>query len=293
MQKNKRKSGNSSRSFHNITLAISTSLVLILVGIVVLSVITAHNLSNYVKENLCVTLYLNKDLTDSQAQGLALEMKKKKYVADMTFLSKEQVSKEQKKELGADPSDFIGSNPFSAEIELHLNAVYANNDSLQWIRKTLTKDERVSEVAFQENLIDQVNNTLSKINIGLLVLAGVLTIISFSLINNTVRLGVYARRFAIRTMKLVGASWSFIRWPFLRNALAVGFISSLIACCVLGGAVYLFASKEPDVRLVITDNALIITAGVILVFGMLITFFCAFLSVNKFLKMKASDLYKI
>lgn len=293
MKKKKQKPTNNSRSFQTITLCFSTSLVLILIGLVVLSVLTAKNLSDYVKENISITLYLNKSLTDSQGQAFTNEIRTKNYVSEVVFVSKEEISKEQTEELGADPTDFVGANPFSSEIDVHLAADYANNDSIVWIQDQLKKDERVQEVQYQENLIEQVNKTVKKLNIGLLVLAGILLVISFSLINNTVRLGVYARRFAIRTMKLVGASWSFIRWPFLKNALFIGFVSSIIACLVLGAGLYMLTVNEPDVLTVLTNEVIIITASVIFVFGMLITFFCAYFSVNKFLNMKAGDLYKI
>lgn len=293
MKKKRQKPTNNSRSFQTITLCFSTSLVLILIGLVVLSVLTAKNLSNYVKENISITLYLNKDLTDSQGKSFANDIRKKTYVADVSFVSKEEISKEQTEELGADPTDFVGANPFSSEIDIHLSADYANNDSISWIQEQLKKDERVQEVDYQENLIEQVNKTVNKLNIGLLILAAILTVISFSLINNTVRLGVYARRFAIRTMKLVGASWSFIRWPFLKNALIIGFISSIVACVVLGSALYMLTMNEPDVLTVLTNEVFFITAAVIFIFGMLITFLCSYFSVNKFLNMKASDLYKI
>lgn len=293
MKKKNQKSTNNSRSFQTITLCFSTSLVLILIGLVVLSVLSAKNLSNYVKENISVTLCLNKDLTDSQGQSYANELRGKTYVSEVTFVSKEEIRKEQTKELGADPTDFVGSNPFSSEIDLHLSADYANNDSIIWIQDQLKKDERIQDIQYQENLIEQVNKTVNKISIGLLILAAVLTVISFSLINNTVRLGIYARRFAIRTMKLVGASWSFIRWPFLRNAMFVGFLSSIIACTVLGCGMYMLTVNEPDVLTVLTTQVMLITTATIFLFGMLITSLCAYFSVNKFLNMKADELYKI
>lgn len=138
-----------------------------------------------------------------------------------------------------------------------------------------------------------MNRTLGKIGLVLLVIAALLTVVSFSLINNTIRLSVYARRFTIHTMKLVGASWNFIRMPFLRRAIAEGFVSALIAISVLGVGMYFLYSYDPEVRVILTWEVIIITSAVMLAFGILITFFCAWLSVNKFLKMKAGDLYKI
>jgi len=293
MKKNKRKTSNNSRSFQTITLCFSTSLVLILIGLVVLTVLSARNLSDNLKENLSVTLYLEKDLNDAQGQTFANELRGKKYTSEVSFISKDEIIKMQEDDLGADPTDFVGSNPFSSEIELYLSAEYANTDSVTWIQDQLKKDKRVSDLQYQENLIDQVNNTVNKISLALIILAAVLTVISFSLINNTVRLGVYARRFAIRTMKLVGASWSFIRWPFLRNALFVGFLSAIIACLCLGTGIYLIFNAEPDAYKIITYEVMAITGIAVFVFGMIITFFCAYFSVNKFLKMTAGDLYKI
>lgn len=290
---NKKRQNPKIHGFQTVTLTISTALVLVLIGLVVVSVFTARNLSNYFKENLSVSLYLNQSLTNEQGKNFANELSKKTYVLDVKYISKDDVLNEEKKEMGIDPSEFAGSNPFSSEVELHLAADYANRDSLSWIKEELKKNESVSEVTCRDELVDQVNDTLQKINIVLLVLAGVLAIVSFALINNTVRLGVYSRRFAIRTMKLVGASWWFIRWPFLKNALLVGVLSSVLACCVLGGAFYVLSVQEPDVLTVITEEVLAITGVAVFLVGILITFSCAFFSVNKYLRMKAGDLYKI
>ena len=146
---------------------------------------------------------------------------------------------------------------------------------------------------YQKDLIDSVNRNIAKISIVLLAIALLLTIVSFALINNTVRLSIYARRFTIHTMKLVGASWGFIRAPFVRRYMALGLLASLIACCALGGAIYTLYMYEPDILEVITWEVLAITAGVVVFFGLFITAICSTISVNKFLRMKAGDLYKI
>ena len=142
-------------------------------------------------------------------------------------------------------------------------------------------------------MIDSVNNTLRKIGLVLLVLAALLTIVSFSLINNTIRLSIYSRRFSIHTMKLVGASWGFIRFPFIKGAIGQGLLSAFIALMVLGSGMYGLYCYEPDMTIVIDWQVLAITSASVLLSGVLITTFCAWLSVNKFLRMKAGDLYKI
>lgn len=276
-----------------VTLCISTALVLILLGMVVFSVLTARNLSAYVKENLTVTMMLGEDITDPEARQLCNELRSHPYISNITYISKEQALKEQTAAMGTDPSEFLGMNPFVASIELQLKAQYANTDSLKWISKDIKADKRVADVTYPQDLMDSVNRNLNKINLVLLVLAVLLTCVSFSLINNTVKLGMYARRFTIHTMKLVGASWSFIRRPFLRNAMGIGVLAAVIADAVLGGGIYALSTYEPGVMKVITWQVMAITGGAVFLFGVLITLLCACFSVNKFLRMKAGDLYKI
>lgn len=276
-----------------VTLCISTALVLILLGMVVFSVLSARNLSAYVKENLTVTMMLGEDITDPEARQLCSELRKQSYISNLTYINKEQALKEQTAAMGTDPSEFIGMNPFVASIELQLKAEYANTDSLKWISKNIKADKRVTDVTYPQDLMDSVNHNLNKINLVLLVLAVLLTCVSFSLINNTVRLGMYARRFTIHTMKLVGASWGFIRRPFLRNAIGIGVLAAVIADGVLASGVYALYSYEPGVMAVVTWQVMAITGGAVFLFGVLITLFCAFFSVNRFLRMKAGDLYKI
>ena len=151
----------------------------------------------------------------------------------------------------------------------------------------------MSEVKYQKDLIDRVNQNIAKISIVLLVLAVLLTVVSFSLINNTVRLGIYARRFSIHTMKLVGASWGFIRRPFVTRSVLVGLLAALLACAVLGGCVYALYVYEPEMMEILTWDVLAITAALVFFFGIVITALCTVVSVNKFLRMKANDLYKI
>lgn len=290
------KKRNKSRVRHGlqgITLCISTALVLILLGMVVFSVLSARNLSSYVKENLTVTMMLGEDITDPEAQKLCKDLYKRPYISHLTYISKEQALKEQTVAMGTDPSEFLGVNPFVASIELQLKAQYANTDSLKWIAGELKKDSKVTDITYPQDLMDSVNRNLNKINLVLLVLAVLLTCVSFSLINNTVKLGMYARRFTIHTMKLVGASWGFIRRPFLGNAVGIGLLAALLADGVLAGGVYALYTYEPGVLTVVTWQVMAVTGASVFVFGLVITLFCAFVSVNKFLRMKAGDLYKI
>ena len=276
-----------------VTLCISTTMVLVLLGLVVFSVLTSHNLSAWVKENLTVTVMLGDDVSTNDAKRLCRDLYHRPYSKNIDYVSKEQALKEQTAAMGSDPSEFLGANPFVATLELQLNSDYANRDSLRWIARELKKNPKVTDVAYQEDLMDNVNMNLSRINIVLLILALLLTFVSFSLINNTVRLSVYSRRFLIHTMKLVGASWGFIRRPFMQQGLLVGILAGLLAIAVLGGCIYALYTYEPNILNIITWRELAITAVAVLLFGIIITAVCSWISVNKFLRMTAGELYKI
>lgn len=293
MNKKRKKAGKSRHGLQVATLCISTAMVLILLGMVVLTVFTGVNLSSYVKENLTVTMVLSPDMSDQEAQRLSQLVEQQPYITKTNFISKEDALKEGTKELGADPSEFAGENPFTAEIEIQLKANYANNDSIKNIAAQLKTYDGVTDIDYKQDLIATVNNTLGKIGLILIILAALLTIVSFSLINNSVRLSVYSRRFSIHTMKLVGASWGFIRRPFLKSSVGLGLLSAFIAIVVLGIGMYALTKYEPDITTIIDWKVMVITACIVVVFGVVITLICTFLSVNKFLNMKAGDLYNI
>ena len=276
-----------------VTLCISTAMVLVLLGLVVFSVQTSRNLSKWVRENLTVSVVLNDEVSVSDAKQFQQDLIHRPFSKDIHYISREQALKEQTEAMGSDPSEFLGMNPFPATLELQLHSDYANADSLVWISEELRKNPKVTDVAYQVDLMDSVNRNLAKLNILLLVLAVLLTFISFSLINNTVRLSVYSRRFLIHTMKLVGASWGFIRRPFMKQGLLVGILAALIAIIVLGSGVYGLYYYEPGIQFIITWRELVITGLAVLVFGLVITLTCSYISVNRFLRMPPGELYKI
>ena len=293
MNKRKKKTGTRRRRMQLVTLCISTSMVLVLLGLVVLSVLTSRNLSVWVKENLTVTVMLSDDASVNDAKRLCKALYHRPYSRNIDYVSKVQALKEQSAAMGSDPSEFLGANPFVATLELQLKSDYANRDSLKWIVKELKKTPIVTDVAYQADLMDEVNRNLTHINFVLLFLALLLTFVSFALINNTVRLSVYSRRFLIHAEKLVGASWGFIRKPFLNQALLVGVIAAILAIGVLGLIVYGIYYYEPAILAVITWQEMVITGSAVMLFGIIITAVCSWISVGHFLRMTAGDLYKI
>ena len=283
-------------SFFNmqfITSSISTTLVLLLLGMVVFFVLSANNLSTYVRENIGISVLVSDDMKEPEALKFQKTLNEKSYVKESVYISKEQALKEQTEAMGTDPAEFLGYNPFTASIEIKLNAQYANSDSIAWIEKEILTNKKVMEVSYPQNLIDSVNRNIQKVSIFLLGLAALLTLISFALINNTIRLAIYSKRFLIHTMKLVGANWSFIRRPFLVRNVWIGVLAGIMADAVLLGMAYMLVKYEPQLIEIITPNALLIVMASVFVFGLAITFLCAYISINKYLRMKVSALYYI
>lgn len=283
-------------SFFNmqfITSSISTTLVLLLLGMVVFFVLSANNLSNYVRENIGFTVLVSDDMKEPEALKFQQQLNEKAYVKESAYISKEQALKEQTEAMGTDPAEFLGYNPFTASIEIKLNAEYANSDSIAWIEKEITANKKVMEVSYPQDLLDSVNRNIQKVSLFLLGLAALLTLISFALINNTIRLAIYSKRFLIHTMKLVGASWSFIRRPFLIRNMWIGVLAGIMADALLTGMAYMLVKYEPQLIEIITPHTLLIVMASVFIFGLAITSICAYVSINKYLRMKASALYYI
>jgi cell division transport system permease protein len=276
-----------------ITASISTTLVLILLGGVVVSVLTAKNITTYMKENFTLSLYLVDSAKDTQALALQKKINKEVYTHATHFISKAQVLKEQTAALGTNPSEFLGMNPYSSCIELRLKAHYANHESVKNIERKLLKNKLIDEVNYSERVMNMLNNNFQKISFILLGLAALLGLISFALINNTIRLAIYSQRFLIHTMKLVGASWGFIRRPFLSRNLNIGLFSATLANILLLLGMHTALNLEPDLSSILTFEILIMVVGSVYVFGVVITVLCAYFSINKYLRMKASSLYYI
>ena len=269
-----------------VTATISTSLVLLLLGVVVLVVLSAKSLSDHVRENLELSLLLNDDVSEKEVNRIVDYVKVQEYTKEVQYISKEDILAEQTASMGLDPTEFLGYNPYTASIEVKLKAEYANTDSIIPIKSRLIRYTQIREISYPSELMD-------KISILLLALALALSMISFALINNTIKLTIYSQRFLLHTMKLVGASWAFIRRPFLTRNLGIGITSGVLANALIAGGIYLLLSYEPQMSYLVTWPTLSIVGGSVMLFGILITLMCAYFSINRFLKMKAGDLYYI
>lgn len=276
-----------------ITSSISTTLVLLLLGLVVFFVLAAGNLSVYVREHINLSLIMSPDMEERDILRMQKTLNAQPFIRSTQYISKEQALKEQTEAMGTDPEDFLGYNPFSASIEVKLKSAYVQADSIARIEQLMRKNPHIQDVVYQKGLIDAVNDNIRRISLLLLGGAALLTFVSFVLINNTIRLAIYSQRFLIHTMKLVGASWNFIRRPFLRRNLEIGLLSAILADAALWTGASWLVGKEPELVEVITPMIMAQVSAAVLLFGVIITWLCALFSINKYLRMKAGTLYYI
>ena len=276
-----------------VTATISTSLVLLLLGAVALVVLSAKSLSDHVRENLELSLLLNDNVSEQEATRIVSFVEAQGYTKNVHYISKEDILAEQTASMGLDPTEFLGYNPYTASIEVKLKAEYANTDSIIPIKNRLMRYTQIREISYPSELMDNVNSNIRKVSIVLLALALALSMISFALINNTIKLTIYSQRFLLHTMKLVGASWAFIRRPFLMRNLGIGLASGILSNGLIGCGIYLLLRYEPQMIYLFTWQTLGIVGGCVMLFGILITLICAYFSINRFLRMKAGDLYYI
>ncbi len=274
-----------------ITPTISTTLVLVLLGIISMFVITAHSLSTFVKENINVSVLISDDLDSLQISSFGKQLMEAPYSKDVTYISKEEALREEIAAQGIDPTEFIGMNPYTASFEVKINADYADPDSIAKTVKGLKGNSDVVDVIYSKDLVQSVNKNIKKISIILLIIAALFTYISFALINNTVRLTIFSKRFLINTMKLVGASWNFIRRPFMAQSFVLGVVSALLADSILFGSLCWLYEFEPQIANIIDLRAVVMVFGAVMVFGIVITAVCTLVSVNKYLKMRSNELY--
>ena len=276
-----------------VTACISTSLVLLLIGIVALLLLTAGNLSRHLKQEMTVEVILKESITDAQFNSLKRSIEASPYCAACSFISKEDALESMTKAMGTDPSQFLEYNPFYASLTVRLEADYACSDSLKNIEKTISAKEGVREVTWQKDLLDIINSNIRKVAVILLILAIILSLVSFTLINNTIKLTIYSQRFILYSMKLVGAKWSFIRKPFITRNLWIGLVSALFSCIIIWYGLKLGLKYEPWLTMLAEPRILIPVFAVVTIIGLLITGLCALHSVNRFLRMKSGELHYV
>ena len=270
---------------------ISISLVLLLVGVSCMLLLNAGSVSNFFKENMEVSVIMKPHVSEEEALAFQGDLKDEGFVKTVTFISREQGEQELKEMLGEDFLDVFETSPVPISLNMTLDADYVTTDSLDVVKAKLLANDLVEEVNYQKSLIDALDSNFSKISLVLAVFIGLLLFVSYVLINNTVRLSVFARRFTIHTMKLVGATRSFIRAPFLWRAALQGLISAIVANSALWGIVMLMESRFGYVMGLLSTNMLVTVMAIVLVSGLLICVISTYFVVNKLISLKKDQLY--
>ena len=275
-----------------LTTTISISLVLFLLGLIGLLVLNAKRLSDYVRENIGFSVILKENVKELEIKRIQKDLDATYYVKSTQYITKDKAAEELKKDLGEDFVQFLGYNPLLASINVKLKANYANPDSIRKIEHHFMNYPQVKEVFYQKSLVSLINENVRKISLVILIFSGLLFIISAGLINNTIRISVYSKRFLINTMQLVGATRQFILSPYLFTAVLQGFIGSFISLGLLSGIIYL-AQKELNEVISFRDfDILLILYVSVLVLGIVITLISTYLAVNKYLSIKVDKLYQ-
>ncbi len=276
-----------------ITAIISSSLVLFLLGILVLLTLMANELSTYVKENIGFSVILSDNISDAELSRIQKNISISKYVKSCELITKERALKELTSELGENPQDFLGSVPLLASVEVKLKSQYANNDSISLIEREIRQNPYVQEVLYRKAEIQLINDNIKRIGVVLLSISAILMMISFALLNNTIRLSVYSKRFILHAMKLVGASHSFIRRPFIISSILNGIFASFLAIGMLSGLLYYLATEIDVLVTLIRPDAILIVFGIVLLLGILLSWISSYFSLTRYLRMRSDNLYSI
>lgn len=287
------KPGNRKKRFLNswITALISISLVLVMLGMLSLILINARHLSEYVREKIGFTLVLRDNVKEVEVVRLQKVLSTSDYVKSTRYIDKETAAREFTEELGEDFTGFLGYNPLFASLDVKLRANYTANDSIKILEQKFLDYPQVSEVYYQKNLLTLINENVKKISLLLLTVSALLLFIFFGLINNTIRMLIYAQRFTINTMLMVGATKNYIRRPFLGRSLWLGTAGALIANSIIIATVYMYKNELSGLISINDPEIILSVAGIVFLLGILISFISTWLAVNKFLRLKFDELF--
>lgn len=273
------------------SVVLSIFLVLFLLGLLGLFVLNSKRISNNFKEEIAMTVFFKNDANDTIIKAFDEELKTAKFAKSYEYVSKEKAAEMHKKDIGEDFMQFLGVNPLQNSFDIYLKADYVVNDSIAKIQNRLRKNEMIADIVYDKQLVDKVNDKIQEISLWILIFSGIFAVISVLLINSSLRLSIYANRFIIKTMQMVGATKSFIRKPFIVRSLILGLIGSLLAVFALIGVLVYFETNYDNLG--IMENQLAIAAVLlgVVVLGMLITWLSTFFATQRFLNLRTDDLY--
>ena len=274
-----------------LSIMISMSLVLFLLGSLGVLLLQANQVSNYVKENIGISLIINPDADSTQINDILTRLSTTQYIKSFQLISKEEAAETLKKDVGEDFITFLGHNPLYPSIDIRLKAEFADEKTVASFLSSIQQHPSINEVQYQPSLIESVNRNLKTITWILIIFSSLLIIVSITLINNTIRISLYARRLLIKSMLLVGATKGFILKPFLIKSVFNGFMGGLIAVFLLAGLLYGISVKLPEISLIQDVRILGYVAAGMVVTGIILSFVSTWFAVNKYLRYRTDNIY--
>ncbi|MFT6844618.1 MAG: cell division transport system permease protein [Flavobacteriales bacterium] len=274
-----------------VSTTVGITLVLFMLGTLSLVLMNAKKLSDYVKENIQFQVFLKEDVKEADLTRVQKSFDSKLYVKSTTFVNKEEAASNLQKELGEDFVSFLGYNPLLNSIDINLKADYANPDSITWIESELMANNKVKEVVYSPDLIQKINENIERISLVILAFSALLLLIAIALINNTIRLAIYSKRFLIKTMQLVGAKNSFIRKPFVGQAFRQGVYAGIFATALIMGVIYLVQNEIPEFFELQDAETFIKIFLLVIALGISISWFSTALAVRRYVRLDSDKLY--
>lgn len=276
------------------SVVMSIAFVLFLLGLLGLLVLNTKNVSDYFKEQASITIFLNDDVEKTNIAAFEKSLNTKEYTKATKYISKEEAAEIVKEQNGEDFMEFVGYNPLKNSVELYINADFVNSQEMDKIQQSLENNSYVFEVSYNKSLIDLLTQNVRRISLWVLFFSALFSIIAMLLINNSIRLSVYAKRFTIKTMQMVGATKRFIRKPFIFSSIKLGFFGSVVALIGLAVTIYYLNEYFPELGLLDSDNDKIVLGilfGSVFLIGIIITWLSAFFATQRFLNLRTDELY--
>ncbi|GAB1858293.1 permease-like cell division protein FtsX [Flavobacteriaceae bacterium MHTCC 0001] len=274
-----------------ISVVVSIALVLFLLGLLGMLILNAKKVSDHFKEQVVVTIYLKDTAKDVERKQLEKSLAMADYVKSITYLSKEEAAEFMKAEAGEDFMDFVGYNPLQNSIDVYLKADFVTSEHLEKISAEALNKKFVDEVTYDNDLVNLMNDNVRKISFWVLFISGLFTVIAFLLINSSLRLSIYSKRFTIKTMQMVGATKRFIRRPFVWTSIRLGIIGAVLAMIGMAIVLYYVNITFPELHLLSNPIVMVLLFMVILGLGIVITWISTHFATQRFLNLKTDELY--
>ncbi|HAJ80858.1 MAG: ABC transporter permease [Zunongwangia sp.] len=273
------------------SVVLSIALVLFLLGMLGLLVLNTKKVADHFKEQIAITVYFNDDAKEEAMQNLTKSLDTASYTRSVTFVSKEEAAKQTKEAIGEDFMEFLDYNPLQNSIDVYMNADFVSSEKVEEIAAKLSENSAVDEVSYDKPLISLLNNNLKKISFWVLIVSALFTFIAVLLINSSIRLSVYSKRFTIKTMQMVGATKGFIRRPFIWNSVKLGMIGAIVALIGMAAVIYYLNNSFAELNLLADKKIILALFGGVFLTGIIITWLSTFFATTRFLNLKTDELY--